>query len=209
MTALVQVWERLVIKRSISRRTYAAIVIVGFFLVASFMAWRDQYQRANTTQDNKEAGPDLQGYIQQSATGLINHSSTVLFLSVILMNRGAPTVAVNWRLDIKSSSVNAAMLPPTAMGKSDNFFDKVTRERFYFFEQGSIIDKASQRIERGSIASGWIKFVLKGEWQSQLHSKETTITLHFSDFTGKTYSLPFIPKGEHESVELLPGMGHH
>src|SRR6266446_496733 len=43
ITAVLQVWERLT-GHSLSKRTYAVLVMVGFLLVAFFWAWSDKNQ---------------------------------------------------------------------------------------------------------------------------------------------------------------------
>ena len=52
ITAILQVWERLTGK-SLSKRTYAILVMVGFLLVAFFLAWRDQHQALQSIMKEK------------------------------------------------------------------------------------------------------------------------------------------------------------
>jgi hypothetical protein len=56
VTGLIAVFERLTGK-SLSKRAYGAIFVVAFLLVAFFLAWQDEYQRANNLESKLRAKP--------------------------------------------------------------------------------------------------------------------------------------------------------
>lgn len=214
------------------RWKFLGYIMLVALLMSCFRAWREEYASAEwrgheisrlqgvvQTKDSqiqdlkKEAEPNFTGGIQQSVTGNPGPpgqpgNSTDLFMAVMLVNKGAPSVAIGWWIDIKSPSLNIPSLDPTTLVRSDHYFYSPTKQNVSIFEQGSLSDKASQPIARGGIASGWLKFVLKGRWEKELTSKDTLITLHFTDFTNRPYSLQFRPSGP-GAPTVLPGMEKH
>src|SRR5438132_12368610 len=54
VTGLIQVVERLTSK-TLSKRAYFFVFVVSFSIVAFFMAWREQYERAERAQSDLQA----------------------------------------------------------------------------------------------------------------------------------------------------------
>jgi hypothetical protein len=183
LLALVHHWELVVVTGAIPfvidlvdkiwgwkmpKKVYVGFVAMGLFL-AMFATWRDEHARANSCGDeitnlNKKLDdltkPDFDISAPQSAFNYDAKSDqTWIFLVVGITNRGAPSVAGNWKLEIESPGLSKTVrfnqLPPDQKGP---------HLEGKFSDEDSIYEKMMRKpLERGAAVAGWAFFKVPGK----------------------------------------------
>jgi hypothetical protein len=110
VTALVGLWERL-LKRTLPTAVYVSIFVIRFSLAGFFMAWREQFERAERAEaqmasEKAKSEPRLSAIIQSMAIGQMHATNDTMFtLVVTVTNTGAPSIADYWEFYVTVNRV--------------------------------------------------------------------------------------------------------
>jgi len=188
VTGILQAWERLT-KQTISRRLYIIIVIVVFFVVASFMTWRDQYHQARIQEP--KLLPDIflieAGQLQDSDTSFIRMIAGI-------SNIGSPSVVSNWGLEIdtkQNSHIAASMkyFPPGGF-----IFHPHRGDNLLLKESDALYNKCGTvPIPTGGRVIGGLVFEVE-HFDARSLNEDSLFTLSLKDVAGTRYSASTTPR---------------
>lgn len=171
------------------------ILLAVCFVVASFRLWLKDHMLI-------ESMTGLSGEITQSYAG-DNHASNptaaFVFLSLVITNRGEPTIAYQW--EVSTKLINEKEIPcEILLHDKENFInvennvanivdqDHEKNNASNFGLEDSIIKKGTVPIQKGGLISGCLILVYQGKSWSEVGADGVRYTVSFKDVYGNKYS---------------------
>ena len=198
VVAILSAYERLT-RKTISRRI-VVIAIIAFFVVASFMAWRDQYRAAISAEDQFKTltTPRFEGAIDTvSASPSSTKGGALVILTAHVKNIGAPSIAEFSDCSVNTSSGEASNgeFGPIPLQLGVTFGEpkpkKAETALIYPREDNLNIKGSAAPIPTGGAVSGWLYFVVNGVDENEVLQPGTVISLTVKDVRGQALRLSY------------------
>ena len=183
-------WEK--IHDSIGKYVLYTVAAMCVFL-AGFQAWEDQH-RATIEAQNKLEGlttPKLTADFGEAlGTSEANPADSVITLSGLIKNQGAPTVLDNWSLDaeLPDRTIHGHLLFVPTPKQNIEMQNRKGQIMFYLSgaEHWVRITRDSPIVPGGG-KQGWINALLPSVTNEELRAKKATIVLSCRDVNGKQW----------------------
>jgi hypothetical protein len=191
---------------------YALYGIAGaciFF--AGFQAWQDQHNLAESER-TKNSKPDFFLQVPQMTTTreMPNPGYISVFAEVLIINRGADSVAVNWgAFLLKSDSTRQEVhigrqIEPVRLQQGK--FVLVINPANYIYDKTS-----GTPLVRGSMANGTLLMRVPTDEWSDITAHRTKLFITVQDYLADKFSADATPSGQHTEVNentftQFPGM---
>ncbi len=208
----------------ITRKTVSVRVVVGgilaFILVAFFMAWRDKHRELLTAQkalaektqeladERQKSQPELSGFIDEIAMGHPPDGSnqTAVFLKVSVRNKGAPSVAEAWTVNVEvpgKGNFHCQIM------HSDTAFTLMRSDGgppMVYTPGETIYDKTASPVEHNGMKRGILASTLQGLKQEEVWQAGTVIRVTFEDINGKVIPFERTMTAEKNQPMYYPGV---
>jgi hypothetical protein len=205
-----KIWDR-----RMPRKVYIWFAIIALVL-ATFAAWKDEQKRADSEhtkidqlqkQIDDLTKPEFSMVAPESAIGYDEkRKMSLLWLAVGITNRGAPSIAGGWKLDLDSprmhTRVGFSQLPP--MPRSVKYVGNFT-------DEDAIYEKTFNKpLEKGGAEAGWAYFEIPGKAAYEELDKGTVVFhLICYDYLNREHRSEAIHMGQQaEGPQYYPGMKH-
>jgi hypothetical protein len=210
ITGVIGVIEK-VRDKSLSKRVYLTIFLGVYLFFGFFLAWRDE--RLAVVQRNKEIetakqelvkakgemeeekkrhAPDFSANIDFISTGYASDKGVgQIFILLAIRNLGEPSIAENFKLQIKSNNLDIVKNNPTSIPSGHKL--KEGRDVLAVFgSDENIADKTIKPIEHNGIVRGWLAYVVPEvsnvEGASKFYEAGTKYTVTFQDVAGNPWT---------------------
>ncbi|MFL6352854.1 MAG: hypothetical protein ACJ74Z_13525 [Bryobacteraceae bacterium] len=189
--------------------TFGAAVVMLF--VGSFLAWRDQYARANAA-GARIAATKADFVVDVPHITVFTNAKTetypvILLFTIEVVNRGHDSIARHWKGHYRSGATEHDLL-------IEAITDMPLTVRHGTVEQiikseDVIYNKTRFPVTRGSMANGVLVVHLsRGEW-TEVVSRRATLTVMVEDYLGNRYSSAPIEPIESDGFRPYPGVDLH
>jgi len=187
-------------KFTLSKKAFAGIFVVCFFVGATFMAWKDEYHRAENATRQLEAltTPRLGGSftLKAVAPDITNNQDSIISIVASIENTGAPSIAKNFSISVKTArkAVNVIIAPHMKGGM--NLFDETGERGFRLEDADFLALKVGEHpIPNNGAAQGFLIGIAKNITKDELLDGTGEVELGFDDIRGGHYSIkgPFLP----------------
>lgn len=202
VSLLVGLWYRFgPSRRDLTNRAFIGVG-AACIMLASYQAWMDEHQALLAERVLHSPRLEIELLEASLFSKLDDPNSTGILLIANLNNRGAPSVASHWELDVE--------IPNNPMLKADLGYmktDEIRMQRFpgdpemrQLFASDLLYDKAgSNPIPTGGSVTGWLLFFLDGIPYHKSEHPSSVLTLRFQDIAGHVYTVrkplgPFMKK---------------
>lgn len=195
---------------------FAVISLVGYALLFApsivHKKFQDAYGKLGTKNEElskalNDSLPKFEAIIEQSVAGFSPDLNTYqVYLQVSITNYGAPSVAENFGLAIKSKFGNfnftSAFMPPT-----NKLWDSHKKNKLLYEFSGSeaLYEKTAKRIEKNDVVRGWLRFIMPGVDIEKLREDTAAVwILSCTDALGRPF-LTVQQMGRVEHLRYYPG----
>jgi hypothetical protein len=152
----------------------------------------------------EKSKPDFAGTIDQTLSGQERGqpAETAVVVTMSILNRGAPSIARNYRAVAVLSGVRreAEMWYFENMNLATNDGTKL-----HATKADTMQEKTATRIETGAQIQGMLNLRLRGVTQAEFLRPGNAVEVSFEDFTGKTYVATQVFQQENAGVMYYPG----
>ena len=156
-----------------------AVAALVFFLVASFLAWRQEHKRAAEERTPK--------FILESGS-IVSHyenGRTLVLVGLRVINAGAPSAVMSYRAEYHSSA-GADKMQLVIVGNATLKL-KLDGGAGYNFNRSDAINFKTSPIERGGYIAGRLPLQIDGNRVSDIAEGMASITITVTDYLGREY----------------------
>jgi len=169
---------------------------IVFLLLASFLAWRDQYHRANDAAAKlaELTLPKLDGEFSVVSARAGNEGQDCLLTLVgIIRNVGAPTILDHWSANLvfdDGTAIHGERISPPPPETTVRLFVASGKYAQLLFGKNHWSTIGTEKpIPTGGGVPGWIQFYLKGVTQDRMNVSHAKVVLSFQDVNGRQWSV--------------------
>lgn len=200
MFAVVQAYREKSFSWSVNKR-----ILLGFLVLALFLAWREQRRRADhleaeVARERDSNATKLVGRIEQTIVGEARElpNLAICHINVTIINEGAPSLVHHWKVSVSiAGKVYDSSLDTIP---NNTLIDIKTSEPLRLMASDAIYEKTLNPIPRGGLARGWLRVSISGLSRmaiaKAMKGEGAKWSVSFEDYKGTVYSTSFTSVGE-------------
>ena len=159
----------------------------------------------SATAPDPEKVPILSGKVTYVYAAQTIDNRTIIFALMELVNRGAPSAAIGWRLQLKSPELDFKDIPYTYLGEELVLQDAGKNHIAKFSNKAFLQEQTVSPLQRGDFKSGYVPFEIPGSHAEQIIKPGTEVTVTFKDYTDRVYSANIVISGK-SAPPYMPGI---
>ncbi len=174
-----------------------AVAALAMFIIASFLAWKEQYERAAEERRPKfilESGPIISHY---------EGGKTLVLLGLRITNAGADSAVLGYGATYHSVVGKDTM--QLILLKNEKLILKMPNGTASTFRGQDAINRQTGPIQRGHVRMGRLPVIIDGNKVDDIATGKSSIEVRTTDYLNTEYAVEFRGTGHGEAPMYMSG----
>lgn len=179
----------------------AFILAVIAFFIATYLAWKEQYDKAAAETPNFVL--EVHGVFSQATEG-----KTLVILSLRIVNKGAPSAVLGYKVHYVGPGLDQfaqLLYVKNVDGTDEVSFRMANGSLFTVRGSDAIYDRTTEPIPRGGFVAGRLPVLVDGERHHDIASGAARLIVTITDYTKRDTVTEFVGAGNNEIPTYLLG----